>query len=233
MRERLPIAVGLILIAASFLLVLAWPWLTHRTSPWLPAEVTSGFGNVRVQLVWSDDGSPVRGQVATLRLVGDDGQTPTEVVFRQPVDDNGTADFKRIPIGWYWMNVDVYRDYQPRTSTDTGPIEVYPMAESRQGTLRVLQLMKLDLRPIAPARNDVVDVRPEFRWEPYPGAVRYEVNINGGKGSGTYFTTATTWLPSESLEPGRGYFWVVYAHDSRGVVIARTQFANPFTVASR
>ncbi len=67
---------------------------------------------------------------------------------------------------------------------------------------------------LEPVGQTIADPRPEFRWQPLAGAVRYRVRIVDLRLHPVQRSPAlrtTTWRPRRPLRPGKTYLWQVTA----------------------
>ncbi len=85
----------------------------------------------------------------------------------------------------------------------------------------------------APIATAVLSDRPQFRWEPCPGATTYVVHVEAlspnakGKGIDSPQVQGTVWSPPRPLPRGRIYSWQVIAYKDGDVLVASPQPPAP------
>jgi ankyrin repeat protein len=187
------------------------------------APAASGSGMVQGRVLWN--GQPVPG--ATV-FVGDDPKPGSVRYGTVTTDDQGRFAIAGVPPGYKYVGV---RGNQRVFWVSAGT----PFTMTDSPFTRDFHLCKgFDL--VSPAPDESVGARPVLRWDPYPDAVGYNVQViaannqlvfaRGNKGPRV---TATTVEVDVDLPPGT-YNWSVRAENAAGQVIGCSFLPRRFTV---
>jgi hypothetical protein len=96
--------------------------------------------------------------------------------------------------------------------------------------------VKAELAGVYPPAAEVIDAEPVLQWQPFDGAIRYEVTVvDDGAYPPEVVFTATTTEPQVSVSPalpeGRHYTWTVWAQEEGGRKVA--ELNSDFAVYSQ
>jgi len=170
-------------------------------------------GNLEGSVLYRCNKQPASGYYVYL-FPGSEGSASAIGVHQ--VDENGLYRFTNLKAGSYRLTADEEADVKGLTCT-------HAKAKARVAATTAVKDILIwfcpDLKPTSPINGALVTTsRPTFKWEPYIGAVAYEVNVQAESGDRYHFpeyppgTNETTATIPEDLPPGY-YEWYIWAYD--------------------
>lgn len=186
------------------------PGLTRRPTP----APVAGPDQVVGRVMWGRTGVP--GANVEVKPPGAFYQEP--VLASAVADAGGYFSLDKLPAGSYVIYA---LGPGPEFWDFTGyPLDIPPgRGDVDVGTLYVSQMMQL----LGPPDGGVLSTtRPTLRWDAFPGAAFYQVNILDDQGRDVVrdSTAGTSYTLPFDLQRGRNYEWFVQAMDSNGTEIA-------------
>jgi hypothetical protein len=110
----------------------------------------------------------------------------------------------------------------PGIQHDTPP----PPAEVSRPRARVSPAAQASFALVSPLGKTTLETRPEFTWQPLPGAIGYTVEIVDAGLHPVLHSPGlrgTSWRPRHPLRPGETYFWQVTATLHGGAKLAASE----------
>jgi len=190
-------------------------------------------GNVKGTVLWTGDGKGTENvevllceRIDMLVYFRCEGKN-----FKTKTDSNGIYWFRDLPAGRYSFaikplgSIDSYvaitLNYSVTESMQLEPNQTIEIAEQK--------IYKMDLKQIAPKTDEIIqDRKPMLRWEAYPGAKSYYVNLYGEKrkkialnDNGAKSISVTEMAPLDDL-PNGTYTWEISVFNEKAERIAES-----------
>jgi len=207
------------------------PTNTPIPTPTLPFEIpssTTGTGTVMSLVQWNDE--PVKAQGKLCKGIDNSNNC-----YSAKSNDFGYLIFENVEPGVYVLKILVFSSGWMQILDDSGNPAFKTVEADKIIFFDPVDVVKGDLKTIYPHGSGAVvvtETQPTLKWEEYPNADYYIVQLTSCKSvtetgecnpdvvSPKIGDGQISFLVSPPLEVGRNYFWSVTAYNKSGTKIA-------------